>query len=157
MSVTAPLEVVNSLNSDSMQLCDVGCPETEILNLSETDQPISTKSPKMSELKTAESQTTAVLDLKSAQKLCSEYNITDFYLDSCVFDLMLTNDLSFRDHAYLALRDLWQNDPKASRLVLKNCTSWPCEFQSLNSASNPSNSSWWHCIISFILMLTFMY
>ena len=38
--------------------------------------------------------------------MCKEYNVTDYYLDSCIFDLMATGDKSFRVAALAAQRDL---------------------------------------------------
>ncbi|KAG0724494.1 RGM domain family member B [Chionoecetes opilio] len=61
-----------------------------------------------------------------AVKLCKEYNVTDYYLDSCIFDLMATGDKSFRVAALAAQRDLWEHDPVGAQRLLLNCSEPPC-------------------------------
>lgn len=58
--------------------------------------------------------------------LCKEYNMTDYYLDSCIFDLMATGDKSFRVAALTAQRDLWEHDPAGAQRLLLNCSEPPC-------------------------------
>ena len=63
-----------------------------------------------------------------ALQLCSHFNLTDYFLDSCVFDLITTGDSYFRQAAAAAQSELWTQDPYAAASTLKNCTEWPCEF-----------------------------
>ncbi|MPC10399.1 Hemojuvelin [Portunus trituberculatus] len=92
-----------------LQLCVGGCPDSERLPRS---PPRPVVSPAM-----AKSQ---------AVKLCKEYNVTDYYLDSCIFDLMSTGDKSFRVAALAAQRDLWEHDPIGAQRLLLNCSEPPC-------------------------------
>ena len=55
--------------------------------------------------------------------------MTDYYLDSCVFDLVTTGDTSFIAAARAAHRDLWSQDPRTAYSTLQNCTNWPCHAQ----------------------------
>lgn len=52
--------------------------------------------------------------------------MTDYYLDSCIFDLMSTGDKSFRVAALTAQRDLWEHDPAGAQRLLLNCSEPPC-------------------------------
>jgi len=45
-------------------------------------------------------------------KQCNAANVTDFYYDSCVFDLVSTGDDRFSNAAYRAMRDAVEMDPK---------------------------------------------
>ena len=58
--------------------------------------------------------------------MCKGYNVTDYYLDSCIFDLMATGDESFGVAALAAQRDLWEHDPVGAQRLLLNCSEPPC-------------------------------
>lgn len=52
------------------------------------------------------------LKLDTAALLCRASNLTDFFFDACVFDLMTSNgDLTFRESAKLALDDIRRHWP----------------------------------------------
>ena len=53
-----------------------------------------------------------VMSQKDAINQCNTANITDFYYDSCVFDLVSTGDSHFSNAAYRAMRDAFEMDPK---------------------------------------------
>lgn len=107
-----------------LQLCVGGCPDSERLPRS---PPRPVVSPAM-----AKSQ---------AVKLCKEYNVTDYYLDSCIFDLMATGDKSFRVAALAAQRDLWEHDPIGAQRLLLNCSEPPCVWDVSTAAISASPST----------------
>lgn len=74
-------------------------------------------------------------------KLCKEYNVTDYYLDSCIFDLMATGDKSFRVAALAAQRDLWEHDPIGAQRLLLNCSEPPCVWDVSTAAISASPST----------------
>ncbi|XP_050690623.1 repulsive guidance molecule A-like [Eriocheir sinensis] len=119
--VTLPESEVGE--GEEMQLCVGGCPDNERLP---TAPPPPVASPAM-----AKSQ--AVI-------LCKEYNMTDYYLDSCIFDLMATGDKSFRVAALTAQRDLWEHDPVGAQRLLLNCSEPPCvwDVSAAHISASPS-------------------
>ena len=61
---------------------------------------------------------------KDAMNQCNTANVTDFYYDSCVFDLVSTGDSRFSNAAYRAMKDAVEMDPKlrlrrSNSLVMK--------------------------------------
>lgn len=72
---------------------------------------------------------------------CLEYNVTDYYLDSCVFDLAATGDLTFREAAASSLKELLAESHRSAAHVLKNCSTWPCVWSvsaGTRSAADPT-------------------
>ena len=47
-----------------------------------------------------------------AMHICDKANLTDFYYDSCVFDLLSTGDRQFSMSSVTAMRDAQMFDPK---------------------------------------------
>lgn len=64
-----------------------------------------------------------------AAALCKEYNVTDYYLDFCIFDLVTTGDESFRIAAQAAQKDLWEHDSVGAQRLLLNCSEPPCVWE----------------------------
>ena len=91
------------------------------------------------------------LSYSQAATLCKEFNVTDYYLDSCIFDLVLTGDPSFRIAAQAAQKDLWQHDPIGAQTLLQNCSDPPCiwEIKSRSPLLGPSLTV---TILAFILL-----
>eukprot|EP00794_Sanderia_malayensis_P010028 gene10028-11052_t len=126
----------------SRGLCMTGCPKTEMIDYEGffNDHPNSvlfgSSSPAMSK--------------SEAIYLCKLANVTDFYYDSCVFDLISTGDRRFSGAAYRAMRDAVNMDPKlrlrrSNSVVLKHMdrsASLPpggdnTKKDSITSGSNP--------------------
>lgn len=74
---------------------------------------------------------TTKLQLDSAAALCRAHNLTDFFFDACVFDLMTSNgDLTFRDVAKLALDDIRRHyQPYAKHYEMKRSSLTPYSGQ----------------------------
>lgn len=77
--------------------------------------------------------------------------MTDYYLDSCIFDLMATGDKSFRVAALTAQRDLWEHDPAGAQRLLLNCSEPPCVWDV--SAADVSASPSLALLLTVILLL----
>lgn len=117
--VTLPESLLEELerDGDEVQLCLQGCHEQERL-----DRP------------GAAPLSMAAMSKSKAKELCKGYNVTDYYLDSCIFDLMATGDTSFCKAAQTAQKDLWEHDPIGAQRLLLNCSDPPCMWE-------PSSSS----------------
>lgn len=98
-AITMPEELTNSSGKNGLELCVRGCPKSEIIDYQS-----------FLNLKKKEIKHT-VMSRKEAEKLCLESNLMDFYLDSCVFDLMTTGNENFTVSAYSALQDVLKLDP----------------------------------------------
>ncbi|ROT67862.1 putative RGM domain family member B-like isoform X1 [Penaeus vannamei] len=109
--VTLPESLLEELerDGDEVQLCLQGCHEQERL-----DRP------------GAAPLSMAAMSKSKAKELCKGYNVTDYYLDSCIFDLMATGDTSFCKAAQTAQKDLWEHDPIGAQRLLLNCSDPPC-------------------------------
>ncbi|KAK7085646.1 hypothetical protein SK128_000518, partial [Halocaridina rubra] len=117
--VTLPaIALVNSSDeTDDLQLCRQGCPDYERLDKSGIPPLV-----------------TSAMTKDKAASFCKEYNITDYYLDSCIFDLVTTGDLSFRDAAQAVQRDHWRHDPFGAQKLLQNCSKPPCVWEMTSEA-----------------------
>ncbi|CAL4115265.1 unnamed protein product, partial [Meganyctiphanes norvegica] len=124
--VTMPETLVEGLGGDDEQLlCVQGCPVSERLDRPGASLPsIRPAMPK-----------------EEATILCKKHNVTDYYLDSCIFDLVTTGDLNFSVAAQTAQRDLWSYAPQAARATLKNCTQPPCVWDLTSAARRQEQSS----------------
>ena len=96
--------------------------------------------------------------ISQALELCSHYNLTDYFLDSCMFDLMTTGDSYFRQAAAAAQLDLWTQDPQTAASTLRNCTRWPCEWQAASSAADArAESRFAHAgVMATLLLVVFV-
>lgn len=156
-AIRMPEEIVNSTSQEDperLQLCVSGCPKAELINykqfLVQTHAKFKNGGNEVENL--VEDAMTSDL----AYKLCRRVNVTDFYLDSCVFDLMTTGDLNFTLAAYRALQDVVRLDPRAAAM-LENRTVLP--HNGMSSASPLyaalSGSQWWsapHRTFPYILL-----
>ena len=92
-----------------------------------------------------------------AMRECQYAKLTDFYFDSCVFDLMATGDKNFTQAAFYAQEDLKRLDPKSARMI-SNRTSLDLYDHLLSSAPSIRTGSsvtlsWCLCFISVTLTL----
>ncbi|GAB6032384.1 hypothetical protein CHUAL_011023 [Chamberlinius hualienensis] len=107
--IRMPKDIVRqgvSPGAEGMQLCSNGCPSSEQIPYKKM---LALASPKH---KAAVSRSNSAISRDEAIVRCKEYNVTDFYFDSCVFDLMTTGDEGFGEAASKALLDLWRFNPK---------------------------------------------
>ncbi|XP_047737272.1 repulsive guidance molecule A isoform X1 [Hyalella azteca] len=104
VSVTVPESVLGE--EQGQGLCITSCPASETLS----------------------SPTHEAMPQAKAQELCAQHNITDSFLDACVFDLVATGETFFRDSASAAQSELWSQDPQTAASTLRNCTQWPCTW-----------------------------
>ncbi|CAL4115262.1 unnamed protein product, partial [Meganyctiphanes norvegica] len=136
--VTMPETLVEGLGGDDEQLlCVQGCPVSERLDRPGASLPsIRPAMPK-----------------EEATILCKKHNVTDYYLDSCIFDLVTTGDLNFSVAAQTAQRDLWSYAPQAARATLKNCTQPPCVWDLTSAARRQEQSSTLTALGSLVFIL----
>ena len=80
-----------------LQLCVNSCPQTEIIDYREI---------LVTSLRARRaSGERATLSLDTAEQICQHSSLRDYYLDSCVYDLMATGDTNFSEAARLAQAD----------------------------------------------------
>uniref|UniRef100_A0A5S6QCS9 Repulsive guidance molecule A n=1 Tax=Trichuris muris TaxID=70415 RepID=A0A5S6QCS9_TRIMR len=99
-SVKIPEEIVAQKSTDnSLQLCLTGCPASERVEYKEVlaDPEYFLKSIGLKEMP---------MKRADAEATCREAGASDFFFDSCVFDLLVTGDERFKMSSVLALRDI---------------------------------------------------
>lgn len=133
---------------EGLQLCVKGCPASEridvatvLLGSGHGRHPSLPSSGRFYRSQTNESPTTMVKGMHrdAALALCREYNLTDYYLDSCMFDLMTTGDPSFSLAASRAQSDYLALLPDAA-YRLANRT-WPIGHASSSSTASRGSLS----------------
>ncbi|KAL4227909.1 hypothetical protein ACF0H5_013348 [Mactra antiquata] len=140
-SIRIPEELVpsNSTNSNSLELCVRGCPSREIIDyqkfLAFKEEQVQERDVNMSR--------------KDAEELCRSAKLVDFYFDSCVFDLLITGNETFKMSAWSALQDVLKLD---SEFVVKNRTSLQIYDDMYGSASRTLTSS--HLVLVLLLTIT---
>lgn len=142
----SPLQIVNS----SSGLCHSGCPASELVvdyssffinRIHQND---------VSE-GNGDGNTYTRLSHYQAMELCTRRNVTDFYYDSCVFDLLTTGDRQFSLAAKLAMQDALRMDPS---LRLRRDNSFVLRAMKQHQTFQPSSSSKLNFSISLIMLLT---
>lgn len=137
-----------------LELCVKGCPVKERIDynsfLSNPSRWI--KSVAGSDVQPALSKSVAVLE-------CRKRNITDYYFDSCVFDLLTTGDTSFLETAELAQKDVMVLHPNAGA-TLQNRTYLLSDVTFRNAGRNSENSAPGrplsnHVLLSLVSMILF--
>ncbi|XP_078572009.1 repulsive guidance molecule A-like isoform X3 [Branchiostoma floridae x Branchiostoma japonicum] len=110
-AIRMPEDVINTGNvdEDGLQLCVKGCPLSERIDYVEFLK----HPPQSSNTVLHRSEVAMPKDLAIAK--CRQSNVTDFYLDSCVFDLMTTGDANFTLAAKSALEDVNRLHPNPGR------------------------------------------
>ena len=131
---------------EGLQLCVKGCPASEhidvttvLLGSGHGRHPSMPSSGRFYRSQTSESPSALVKGMTrdAALALCREYNLTDYYLDSCMFDLMTTGDPSFSLAASRAQADYFSLLPDAANRLANR--TWP--LGTSNSASSSSTAS----------------
>ena len=92
-----------------LQLCLNSCPQSEVIDYREILVTSSSRSPR----RAAER---APLTLNTAEQICQLSSLVDFYLDSCVYDLLATGDTNFSEAVRLAQADEQRLLPEAAQL-----------------------------------------
>lgn len=149
-SIKMPVEFLNS-SSSGISLCTKGCPKKEIIDhqkylaYKQRDSVISNKNSSVN------------MTLEEALELCRKDNLVDFYLDSCVFDLLTTGNETFKHAASAALQDVVKFDPNFTKSS-KNRTTL-VEYKELLTSSSVRTSSNLNLYTFMVLVsvtLTFM-
>ena len=97
-------------NPDRIDLCQKGCPRAERIDY----MAILAHKNRHAKRSVVPAQHGMALD--AAQRRCRDAQLVDFYLDSCVFDLVTTGDRNFTRSARLALEDLYELYPDGVKL-----------------------------------------
>lgn len=133
---------------EGLQLCVKGCPASEridvatvLLGTGHGRHPSMPSSGRFYRSQTSESPSSLVKGMTrdAALALCREYNLTDYYLDSCMFDLMTTGDPSFSLAASRAQSDYLSLLPDAA-YRLANRT-WPLGASGSSSTASRGSLS----------------
>lgn len=99
-NILTPYEIVNK----SSGLCRTGCPASELVDYHSFLQN------RINQVSSSyEGRTSSA---KVAMTTCANENLTDFYYDSCVFDLLTTGDTQFTEAARASMIDAKNMDPK---------------------------------------------
>ncbi|XP_019640937.1 PREDICTED: repulsive guidance molecule A-like isoform X1 [Branchiostoma belcheri] len=111
-AIRMPEDVINTGNfdEDGLQLCVKGCPLSERIDYVEF-----LRNPPQSSSNTVLHRSEIAMPKDMAIQKCRQSNVTDFYLDSCVFDLMTTGDANFTLAAKSALEDVYRLHPNPGR------------------------------------------
>ncbi|KAH3837507.1 hypothetical protein DPMN_110898 [Dreissena polymorpha] len=105
-SISMPGKLVNeSAKSSVLELCTKGCPKGEVIDYQKVLASKMKGIPKSAVNLTAD----------EALRQCRSANLVDFYLDSCVFDLLMTGNDSFKLAAYAAFQDILKSDAEFRR------------------------------------------
>lgn len=141
-NILTPFDIVNK----SSGLCQSGCPANERVDFASFFHDRIHQNDI--------SQTLSYLSTKEAISLCLRTNVTDFYFDSCVFDLLTTGDRRFSQAARLAMLDASSMDPKlrlrrANSVVLK-----AVRDGKMSSASTTKSLSCYS--LALIILMTFV-
>lgn len=107
LAMKMPKELVQTWHRPGLELCVKGCPASEQIDF----QAFLSRSGKLGG---ALEQSGTSMSAEEAISKCRENNVTDFYFDSCVFDLITTGDAKFSDAASTALRDILTLSPDAA-------------------------------------------
>lgn len=101
LHVSMPEDLLNVTSTNELELCVQGCPKSEIIEYQVF------LAQKEEELRNVN----VLMVRKEALEICQRSNLVDFYLDSCVFDLMMTGNENFTTSAFAALQDVLASEP----------------------------------------------
>ncbi|XP_076354545.1 repulsive guidance molecule A-like [Tachypleus tridentatus] len=94
-AIKIPQEIARlGKQSETLQLCVKGCPRRELIDYNKL--------------------VGSAMPVQEAVNMCRNWNVTDFYFDACVFDLLTTGDLSFSQAAGEARRDVHYLNPSSA-------------------------------------------
>lgn len=101
-NIQSPFVLVNQTTG----LCTNGCPANELVDYEtyfEND---------VNSVESGYDKDLTSISKRIAMEICENANLTDFFFDSCVFDLMTTGNNEFSEAAMLAMMDAKTYDPK---------------------------------------------
>jgi hypothetical protein len=101
-NILSPFEIVKK----SSGLCTTGCPATELVDYRTVLQD------RISNQVHATNNQDGTVDTAYAMSKCASQNLTDFWYDSCMFDLLTTGDRQFTRAARVSMIDAINMDPK---------------------------------------------
>lgn len=138
-----------------LELCVKGCPVKQQINynnfLADPNRYIKSIAGEKIELALSKSE---------AISKCKMNNVTDYYFDSCVFDLLTTGDVSFLETAEMAQHDVLTLHPNP-RAILKNRTHLLSNNIYRNSGRNSDNSApgrpYLCCNLQILLFVTLIF
>lgn len=137
-NILTPFEFVNK----STGLCRTGCPSNELVDYHAFLQNrINQVSPPASKV-----------SAQTAMDMCGKKNLTDFYYDSCIFDILTTGDQQFTEAAHASMLDAKNMDIKL-RLRRENSAVMQYTYSSSPSSSSASTGRTLTSNNSIILML----
>jgi len=122
----------------ALQLCTRGCPKGERIDYRHVlaaGRPVST----------VHAGRAATLTRETIAQMCREFEVTDYYFDACVFDVLFTGKTSFMESAREAQADL-------RRLMPQAVTELANRTQLLPSAAAPAAAAvWWVVMLAALL------
>ncbi|XP_077988902.1 repulsive guidance molecule A-like [Glandiceps talaboti] len=150
-AIRMPSDLVNTSKKDGLELCVKGCPTREKIDFMDVI-------PSPNEIR---DNSGIVMTKETAIAKCNEANVTEFYFDSCVFDLITTGDVNFTMAARKALTDFKELLPNASIQQTRTTSPWTKNrtVTVVYSRAPPRTTLTWtylvyillvHCIISLI-------
>ena len=101
-NIQSPFVLVNQTTG----LCTNGCPANELVDYEtyfEND---------VNSVESGYDKDLTSISKRIAMEICENANLTDFFFDSCVFDLITTGNNEFSEAAILAMMDAKTYDPK---------------------------------------------
>ncbi|XP_006823393.1 repulsive guidance molecule A-like [Saccoglossus kowalevskii] len=147
-AIRMPGDLVDTGVKDGLELCVKGCPHQEKIDFNEL----------LSSPNQIKDTSGLVMSKETAIAKCLEANVTDFYFDSCVFDLITTGDVNFTMAAKKALKDYQELLPNANvhrnrttDVPLQNKTSLEVAY---NRAPSRTTNCWTlgACIVLLVLL-----
>ncbi|XP_076350277.1 repulsive guidance molecule B-like [Tachypleus tridentatus] len=117
--------------SEALQLCLKGCPRRERINYGQLNS--------------------EAMPVQEAVSVCKNWNVTDFYFDACVFDLLTTGDRSFSRAAGEARRDVYYLSPSSA--AGENRTYLLPETIGDSNSGTPENSAPGRPLVLFTLII----
>lgn len=133
VSAKLPDQLAQTFNQDKHELCSIGCPKSEQIDIKQVN-------------------TTDTTDLSNVLSLCHNsvgptgHRLTDQYLDWCVFDMMTSHDEQFINASHAAYSDVLFFEPRS----LFNRTISVFEY----NPQSTTDSSCIHSLNLFILIIT---
>ena len=106
-NILTPFEIVKK----SSGLCTTGCPATELVDYRTVLQDRISNQVQQSP-NDAPADDSSSVSTAYAMSKCASQNLTDFWYDSCVFDLLTTGDRQFTRAARVSMIDAINMDPK---------------------------------------------
>ncbi|XP_070543065.1 repulsive guidance molecule A-like isoform X2 [Ptychodera flava] len=147
-AIRMPSDLVNTGKKDGLELCVKGCPNREKMDFQRSLPLPPDQIPDTSGI---------FMSKETAIAKCLEVNVTDFYFDSCVFDLMTTGDVNFTTAARKAQKDFWDLLPDARGHSKNQNPGLPTKspnatVEIVNSSAPPRTTQSWTLTVYILLV-----